>query len=317
MKQSSPQGSEQFWDLIESFFETARAFGETYETYETKVLQYAEERGVDRRFLRLSGEEVSGLLDFKKLESLRNGALQRLKTIAHTIFRAEDTTDPFDRYVSQIFHELSILKEEQYKVSKFATDYAKEADSAAYESILDEVHEAFPRQVHAIYELLKKAQARLESLLPHFAHDKVTIRSLYLFGDETFRGFYPNGTEDVLKLMYPTGGALEGYVTVARSFLESGFREYAIEALEKGLCSSEAASEETAESARLEAVAAAPDASAAVPSKAEAPAVAQLRREAEELLRNLKESTARAGFRPPVGSTAKRGGAGTRVAEPR
>jgi hypothetical protein len=235
MKNLRSRVASDFWDLVSIFFTAQRTFRETYETYETKVLQYAEERGVDRRFLRLTAEEVSGLLDLRKLEQLRNDQLQSLKTISHRIFRAETTTDPLDRYISQIFHELSILKEEQYKVSTFAPEYRLRDDQQAYESILDEVHEAFPRQVHGIYELFKKGQSRLETLLAHprFARDKVTIRSLYLFGDETLRGFYPNGTEDVLAIMFPQGGAAEGFVAIARSFLEGGFREYAIEALEK------------------------------------------------------------------------------------
>src|SRR5438477_5368895 len=153
--------AQDFWDLIFHFFEAQRQFRETYDTYETKVLQYAEERSVDRRFLRLSAEEVSGLLDFRKLENLRNDELEALKAVSHNIFRNEDSTDPFDRYVSQIFHELSILKEEQYKVSTFAPEYKKLEERAEYESILDEVHEAFPRQVHGIYELFRKAEERL------------------------------------------------------------------------------------------------------------------------------------------------------------
>ncbi|HVY63038.1 MAG TPA: hypothetical protein VHF22_15380 [Planctomycetota bacterium] len=284
-----------FWDLISHFFEAQRQFRETYDTYETKVLQYAEERGVDRRFLRLSAEEVSGLLDFRKLEALRNGELQVLKTISHKIFRSEDATDPFDRYVSQVFHELSILKEEQYKVSTFAPEYMKRAEKAEYESILDEVHEAFPRQVHGIYDLFQKAQARLEELLPNFAREwrsprgRVTVRSIYLFGDDAFRGFYPNTIEDVYEIVYQ-GGAMEGYLTVAKSFLESGFRAHAVEALEKAL-----------RAAPPELPALEPDGeseSAGVSAHLEAS-----RREAEELLRELKDGTRRK--RPP------RGGAGT------
>lgn len=228
--------AQDFWDLIALFFDAQRQFRETYDTYETKVLQYAEERGVDRRFLRLSAEEVAGLLDFRKLEHLRNDELEALKNVSHNIFRSVDSTDPFDRYISQIFHELSILKEEQYKVSTFAPELKTE-EKEEYESILDEVHEAFPRQVHGIYYLFQKAQTRLEELLPQFARGpkgKVTIRSIYLFGDETFRGFYPNTIEDVYRIAYPNG-APEGYFTVARSFNESGFREYAVEALDHAI----------------------------------------------------------------------------------
>ncbi len=268
-----------FWDLLSLFFEAQRSFQETYETYETKVLQYAEERGVDRRFLRLTAEEVAGLLDFKKLEQLRNDQLSALKSISHAIFRSEGQTDPLDRYIAQIYHELSILKEEQYKVSTFAPEYRKSAEQQAYELILDEVHEAFPRQVHLIYDLFKKAQARIEDLLRHapFARDKVTLRSIYLFGDEVFRGFYPNGTEDVFAIMFPKGGAVEGYLTVAKSFIESGFREHAIEALEAALKVPPPRTDD--ESARETHQA--------------------LAREAEELLRELKEAPKK---RPAIGA---------------
>jgi hypothetical protein len=290
--------AQDFWDLVAHFFDAQRQFRETYDTYETKVLQYAEERGVDRRFLRLSAEEVAGLLDFKKLENLRNGELGELKNVSHNIFRNEDSTDPFDRYIAQIFHELSILKEEQYKVSTFAPEYRKREEKAEYESILDEVHEAFPRQVHGIYDLFQKAQARLEELLPHFARDskgekaRVMIRSLYLFGDDTFRGFYPNTIEDVYEIIYP-GGALEGFLVVAHSFLDSGFREYAIEALEKALRAAPpdvGDGDGDGEAAELEPDDAggedgAPPATGA-PAKADIPA---LRREVEGLLRDLKE----------------------------
>jgi hypothetical protein len=285
-----------FWDLISHFFEAQRQFRETYDTYETKVLQYAEERGVDRRFLRLSAEEVSGLLDFRKLENLRNGELQILKTISHKIFRSEDSTDPFDRYISQIFHELSILKEEQYKVSTFAPEYMKSEEKAEYESILDEVHEAFPRQVHGIYDLFQKAQGRLEELLPDFAREwrsprgKVAVRSIYLFGDDAFRGFYPNTIEDVYEIIYQ-GGPMEGYLTVAKSFLDSGFRAHAIEALEKALR------------------AAPPDLPVLEPDgESESAGVAahleSVRRDVEELLRELKEAPKKKAPQP----AAKRAG---------
>jgi hypothetical protein len=280
--------AQDFWDLITHFFEAQRQFRETYDTYETKVLQYAEERGVDRRFLRLSAEEVSGLLDFRKLEHLRNEELEALKTVSHNIFRNEDSTDPFDRYISQIFHELSILKEEQYKVSTFAPEYRKREEKAEYESILDEVHEAFPRQVHGIYDLFQKAQGRLEELMPHFARGskgKITIRSVYLFGDETFRGFYPNGIEDVYRIIYP-GGALEGYTDVAKSFMESGFREYGIEALEKALKVSAPGNGD----GDLESAAGAEPGAGTAEEGPEKADLAALRREAEELLRELKEA---------------------------
>ncbi len=276
----------QFWEVVEIFFDSQRAFLETYDTYETKVLQYAAERGVDRRFLRLDADEVSDLLDFKKLEQLRNDKLWRLKEVAHHLFRTQDATDPFDRYVSEIFHELSILKEEQYKVSMFAREYRKADETQEYQSILDEVHEAFPRKVHNIYDLFKKAQARLEQLVSRYRQDKVTLRSVYLFGDEVFRGFYPNATEDILRLMF--SDPFDGYLAIARSFIESGFREYAIEALERAMKLPPPLAGEIA--APADGGSADPGAAAGPGPESDGERREALRREAEELLRELRSA---------------------------
>ncbi|GIW73245.1 MAG: hypothetical protein KatS3mg102_2787 [Planctomycetota bacterium] len=227
--------STNFWDLIAVFFAAMDKFREIHDAYEAKVLYYADQHGVDRRLLRLSAEEVAGLLDFRKLEQLRDEHLSALKMVSHNIFRSQDTTDPFDRLVSQIFHELSILKEEQYKVATFAPVYRQEADERSYQMILDEVHEAFPRAVHGIEALFRRAHKRLEELLPHFAADRPTLRSVYLFGDEVAGEFYPDGYEDLLELMFPEGGAMRGLLEVARSFQASGFIDSAIEALERAL----------------------------------------------------------------------------------
>ena len=243
MKFSRSRMTSEIWHLIETFFRARAAFQETYDKYETRVLQFAKERGVDRTVLRLDADEVSGLLDFKKLESMRNVQIRLLKNISHNVFRQTNYTDMFDRYVSQIYHELSILKEEQYKVSTFAREYSKTDEKEEYENILDEVHEAFPRKVHGISDLFNKAQARLEQLLPNFGEDKVFIRSLYIFGDELLKPFYPEGLADFYRIIYPYGGLLKAYLTVAKNFYASGFSQYARECLEKALMSPEVGKE--------------------------------------------------------------------------
>lgn len=297
--------AQDFWDLISHFFAARKLYLVTYERYETLVLHHAEEQGVDRRVLRLPAEQVAGLLDFRKLEVLRDGEMFALKTVSHNIFRNATSTDPFDRYVSQMFHELSILKEEQYRIATLVPLIQKEGHANEVNAILDEVHQVFPRFVHGIYELFEKAQDRLEELLPRFTdgpQGKVTIRSLYLFGDETFRGSYANGIEDVYELIYE-GGAVEGYLAVARSFAESGFREYAIEALEKALRLRPPAVVEAPAPVAVGARADGGNGSPAPPAADGGPAsppggtvasrAAERRREAEALLRELKETPRR------------------------
>ena len=226
------------WLVAERFFTAKGAFRELYERYETRVLRYSEERGVDRRFLRLNAKEVSELLDFRSLERLRDRQLDELKATSHELFRRVNTTDKFDRYVSEIYHEASILKEEHYRVSRFAEEYDQSTEEEIYHDALDEVHEQFPRKVHGIHDLFDRAQRRLEAILPEHVDDKVLIRSFYLFGDEILAQIYPGRLEDLYRILYP-GGTIQGYYAAGISFLEGGFREHATACMEKAENSAE------------------------------------------------------------------------------
>ncbi|MBI4577347.1 MAG: hypothetical protein HY722_13895 [Planctomycetes bacterium] len=227
--------SDHFWFLFQEFFRSRGKFASIHAAYEGEVLRFARERGVDRKDLRLDVDEVSRLLDFRELERLRNRHMFPLKEIAHGLFRGQGTTDVLDRYLSDIFHEVSILKEEQYKAKDTAPGYRGIHDQEEVENILAEVHEAFPQKVHHISSLFGKAQERIEALLPLHAHDKVFCRSLYLHGPALLRKAYPRGVEDVYRILYPAGGPGEGYLVVGQSFLEAGFLDQAREALTRAL----------------------------------------------------------------------------------
>jgi len=220
-----------FWDLIDTFFEAQRQYHTVYINYETRVLAHAEQQAVDRHQLRLEASEVSKLLDFGKLGELRNGPLHRTKEISHSLFRTRSRTHKFDRYISEIYHDLSILREEQYKVSTFAEEYKRENEMAEYESLLDEVHEDFPRRVHNIWSLYIKAQLSLESVLRAHRNDPLYVRSLYLLGDEALRDAYPRGKLTHCWRVFDLGPA-EAYLLAARSFAQSGFKEQALKALD-------------------------------------------------------------------------------------
>lgn len=227
------QNIDKLWDLVEFFFETKVAFLVVYNKYETEVLKHAKEKRVDRKILRLDREEVSKLIDLSKLVKLRNDYLLPLKELSHQMFRRSDSTDPFDRWVNSIFHEISILKEEHYRVKKIAAEYevVNERDESLL--ILDEVHEAFPRITNHVYNLFEKATQRLEKLLPNFNKFKVLIRSVNLHGEQILSQVYDKGLESFYEKMYPQFGAFDGYVTVAQSFVDSGFLQQAREALSK------------------------------------------------------------------------------------
>ena len=222
------------WDLVEAFFEAQRQYQRVYSNYETRVLAHAEQQAVDRHQLRLEAEEVSKLLDFESLGDLRSGPLERTKEISHALFRSKGRTHKFDRYVSEIFHELSILREEQYKVSTFAETYRQENELAAYESILDEVHEDFPRRVNNIWGLFQRAQLSLEAVLRTRIRDPIYLRSLFLFGDELFQVHYRRGRTGHCWRVFECGPA-EADLLAGRSLAHAGFRAKALQAIDQAI----------------------------------------------------------------------------------
>jgi hypothetical protein len=219
-----------FWELVDLFYSALSHFRRLHEAYDRKVLKYSTERGVDRKDLKLSAEEVSGLFDFKALEKLRDDFLFQLKENSHKLFRASDSTDTLDRYVSEIFHEISILKEEHYTVKT----YGPLDNNGLSGLILEEVHTYFPIRLGKIKALFEKARTRMESIFPQHTRNPILVRSLYLFGDSLVAGTYANGLEDLYRFLYPGGGASEGYYQVGQRFAQSGFWKLAKEALDKG-----------------------------------------------------------------------------------
>jgi hypothetical protein len=219
------------WRIVELFYRSLIIFRQQNDRYEEHVLHFSSKMGMHRLDLRLNPEDLAGLLDLKALERLRDGYLQQLKDLCHGIFRGQDRTDLLDRYVSDIFHEISILKEEHYNVKTYAPQYARDAAEVELKYILDEAHGLFPQKLNQIRFLFGKAQTRMEELLSSFRRIKIFIRSLYLHRDDFVREAYEDGIRQFYRHMYPEGGPLEGFYEVGISFLDSGFTGQAIEAL--------------------------------------------------------------------------------------
>ncbi|MBI4601985.1 MAG: hypothetical protein HY721_08495 [Planctomycetes bacterium] len=217
------------WTIVQLFYRSRAVFQEQFESYERKVLEISRETGIHRNDLRLRSKELGGLLDFKKLERMRDGLLQELKDLCHIVFRGHDRTDVFDRYVSDIFHEISILKEEHYNVKTYAPLYERDAAEVELKHILDEAHTLFPGKLRHTKYLFERAQGRLEEHLASFRGIPLFIRSLYLHRNDFVAEAYTGGLGQFYRLMYP-GGAVEGYYEAGLSFYHSGFLEEALEA---------------------------------------------------------------------------------------
>lgn len=217
------------WQLFRSFFRSRSAFLSLFHRYEARVEAFAQRFETDRTRLKLAADDLQTLLDFKSLEELRDREILILKETAHELFRVEDSTDRFDHYVSNIYHELSILKEEHYTLKE---DFVR-LDKREYDRFFREVAEFYPKRLRHVRNLYAKALRRLEELLPGMAREKILVRSIYLFGEELLRTHYPRGLAGLYRKMYPEGGEVEGYTIAARSFLDAGFEEEALRAFRK------------------------------------------------------------------------------------
>ena len=153
------------WTIVELYYRSLIIFRQQNNRYEEHILHFSNTMGMHRLDLRLSAEDLANLLDFKTLERLRDGYLQQLKDLCHQVFRGQDRTDMLDRYVSDIFHEISILKEEHYNVWMYAPQYALASAEVELKYILDEAHGLFPQKLNQIRFLFGKAQSRMEELL--------------------------------------------------------------------------------------------------------------------------------------------------------
>ncbi len=215
------------WYLIRDFFRARESFQSLFRRYEERVLRLSREQKVDRADLRIGWEELRDLIGFRALEHLQANELAPLKDVSHRLFRTPDATDKFDTIASQIYHEISILKEEHYALKEDHLAY----DEAAYGRLFAEVSVYYPKRLRHIRGLFLKARRRLERLLPTLVDGRIAIRSVYLFSEKLFKRAYRDGLDGFYRKAYPEGGVVRGYVDASVAFRAGGFVELADEAL--------------------------------------------------------------------------------------
>jgi hypothetical protein len=233
-REPAPNGrdrGELCWLLIRSFFDSRRQFIGIFERYEGIVSRFASHLATDRSRLKLPADEVLDLLDLRSLEALRDQVVAGLKSTSHDLFRARDETDRFDHLVSNIYHELSILKEEHYTLKEEHLRH----DRREYDRFFREISEFYPKRLRHIRHLYSRALKRLTELLPEMGRERILIRSLHLLGEAHLGTEFPGGMPGFYRRMYPDGGEVEGYLAVARSFRASGFLKEALAAYRHAL----------------------------------------------------------------------------------
>ena len=222
------------WTIIERFFQAQVFYMGEHDRYESLVAQYVKRFGIPRGDIRLEPEELSGLLQFKQLERLRDDYLSPLKDACHALFRTDDSTDYLDRLVNDIFHETSILKEEHYNVLTYGPHEEHDGHGIEQETILAEAHDLFPIKVHRLRHLFEMARKRIEEILPSYKENRVLIRSLFLYRNDFVEDSYAEGLVDFYCVLYGRDRAFEGFRVVGDSFLDSGFYKHAIDSYRTG-----------------------------------------------------------------------------------
>jgi hypothetical protein len=209
------------WFLVELFLSAYSYYEKNiYLNYEKRVNHLSKIMDKDRRELRLDVDELDILIDKTELEFLRTEILAPLRDLSHEIFREEDTFEPFDTYISAIFHEISILKEVNLQLSPLAKAF-KDFDPEEITSILDEVHEQFPQKTQHVQKIFNKALERLKKILPFYHKNAFLLRSAFLENENVFKNSFFS-LEEFYSILFK-GKSAWGYYYTAKSFLDSAF----------------------------------------------------------------------------------------------
>jgi hypothetical protein len=225
------------WDFLTAFFASRRGFTSVFARYEARVLRFARDAGVHRDDLVVGPAELATLFYPRRLRHLRDRRFGPLRALAHALFRESGIAEPLDTICSHAFHELSILMEEHESVVRFQ----HLSDPRRYEQMFEEVRGYYPLRLRRIRRLLSDGLRRIEELLPAWAHDRVVVRSVYLFGERMLKGAYEEGLPRLYAHLHPKGGAAEGYLEAARSFAASRFVDEAREAARRAVEAARAA----------------------------------------------------------------------------
>ena len=229
------QHSPYLWTIVERFYRALKLFMEQHDRYEGKVADHVKALKQPREDIRLDQVGLSELLHFKKLENIRDAYLLPLKDACHVLFRSRDSTDFLDRLVHDIFHEISILKEEHYNILTYAPGQKPDdPEREEMTAILDEVHALFPLKVHRLKHLFEVARGRIEQILPRYRDNVVLIRSLFLHRDGFVAEAYDGGLLHFYKLLYGEDRLFDGFRAVGDSFYHSGFYQQADQCFSAG-----------------------------------------------------------------------------------
>ena len=212
------------WKTTKEYFLSYKLFDRIFKDYNIRM-----ERLRKKSFHSRSGKktfstrEIGSLFEFKKLEKLRNTHLFSLKEHSHQLFRKRESLKglEFDLYISEAFHEISILKEEEYNLEHYLLKHRKK--ELRVDEDLVEIQKVFDLKVKRITELFTRARECMDDIFYENRFDKILIRSLYFIDKNIFPDAYSEGLRDILKLMFKKKTPATGYYVMAVNFTYGGF----------------------------------------------------------------------------------------------
>ena len=209
------------WSIIKVFFQSFTFYNNLEKNFREKVSVFKSDS--TGRII-YPFEAFIEFLDTKELAQLRDTYLIDLRELSHAEFRGRKKMERFDIYISEIFHEVSILKEQKFILEH----YFQRKDQMYPEMInqmLSQTYELFETKMEHVKVLFNSAKSRLEEIAPTYRNDDFILRTLYLKGAKEFQEFYKDPVKNILDLMFIEGGYSEGYLAIACSFCSGGFFE--------------------------------------------------------------------------------------------
>ncbi len=174
--------------------------------------------------------------------------LYRLKERSHLLSRSRNSGEAlsrmalFDLAVGSLFHEAMKLRENFYQLEVYAPRVARAESTAApgtealfgeFARILSASRERVAEAIEECAALLGQMREQLRQLLHEYRDDGLVMRFLFENRDAAERVI--GEPIDVFFARSTDGDLAEAYIRVARSYLESGFFDEALAALDAAL----------------------------------------------------------------------------------
>lgn len=212
------------WKMIKIFFQAYDFYRKLESEFKLHVTE--PQKGRIKSF-----DSFIKYLDTKDLGYLRDFYLSELRHLSHAGFRSRKKIERFDLYISEIFHEFSILKEQRF-ILEHSLHNKEQITTETLTETLQQTYDLFQTKLNHVSVLFSNAKTRLEEILPTFRRDDFILRNLFLDGPTLLKDFYKKPVNEILNYMFQEGGFCKGLLAIASSFSQGGFYKQSLNVLQ-------------------------------------------------------------------------------------